>query len=59
MFMKQSEAAQLAVNYCGRFRLLQKAESPLKMGYDPELDTSPELEIDGASCYLTVIGILR
>ena len=29
------------------------------MGYDQELDTSPELDTDTASYYLTVIGILR
>ena len=29
------------------------------MGYDPELDTSPELDPDAASYYLTIIGILR
>ena len=29
------------------------------MGYDPELDTSPELESDAVSYYLTVIHFLR
>ena len=29
------------------------------MGYDPELDISPELESDAASYYLTIISILR
>ena len=29
------------------------------MGYDPELYTSPELDPDTASYYLTIIGILR
>ena len=29
------------------------------MSYDPELDTSPKLDSDSASYYLTVIGILR
>ena len=37
----------------------RKAENPFKMGYDPELDTSPELDPDEASYYLTIIGILR
>ena len=37
----------------------KKAENPFKMGYDPELDTSPELDSDSASYCLTVIGILR
>ena len=29
------------------------------MGYDPELDTSPDFYQDAASYYLTVIDILR
>ena len=29
------------------------------MDYDPELDTSPELDPDAVSYYLTIIGILR
>ena len=37
----------------------KKAENPFKMGYDPELDTSPELDPDAVSYYLTIIGILR
>ena len=37
----------------------KKAENPFKMGYNPELDTSPELDPDAASYYLTIIGILR
>ena len=37
----------------------KKAESPFEMGYDPELDTSPELDPDAASYNLTIIGILR
>ena len=37
----------------------KKVENPFKMGYDPELDTSSELDPDTVSYYLTVIGILR
>ena len=29
------------------------------MGYDPVLDTSPELVADTSSYYVTIIGILR
>ena len=29
------------------------------MGYDPELDTSSELDPDAVSFYLSIIGILR
>ena len=36
-----------------------KMENLVKKGYDPELDTSPELDSDAASYYLTIIGILR
>ena len=37
----------------------KKAESPFTMGYDLELDTSPELDPDAVSYYLTIIGFLR
>ena len=37
----------------------KKAETQIKMGYDTKLHTNPELDPDTASCYLTIIGILR
>ena len=37
----------------------KKAQNPFKMGYDPELDTSPELDPGTTSYYLTIISILR
>ena len=37
----------------------RKAENPFKMGYDPVLDTSPELDPDTVSYCLTTIGIVR
>ena len=37
----------------------KKAENLFKMGYDQELDTSPELDPDTGSYYLTIISILR
>ena len=37
----------------------RKIENPFKMGYDPELDTSPELDPGTTSYYLTIISILR
>ena len=49
----------LVANYGGIFRLSKKAENLFKMGYDPELDTSPELDTDAVSYYLTIIDILR
>ena len=51
--------AHLAANYGGRSRLPMKAKNPFRMGDDPELYTSAELEPDSASYYLTVIGIFR
>ena len=36
-----------------------KAENLFKMGYDPELDTTPESDPDASSYDLTIIGILR
>ena len=37
----------------------KEAKNPFKMGYDPELDTCPELDHNTASFYLTIISILR
>ena len=42
-----------------RHSLPKEAQNPLTMGYDPELDTSPVVDPDAASYYLTVIDILR
>ena len=52
-------AAHLAANYGCRYRLSMKVGSPFKMVYDPELNTSPELDPDAASHYLTIICIIR
>ena len=35
----------------------KNAKNPFKMGYDPELDTSQELDPNAASYYLTIIDI--
>ena len=43
----------LSSNCGGKYRIPKKAEIPFKMGYDPGLDTSPELEPYTASYYLT------
>ena len=37
-------AVHLLSNYGGKYRMLKKAENLIKMGYGPELDTSPELD---------------
>ena len=58
-------AVHLAPNYGGNLRLLKRAGNLFKIGYDPELDTSPELYPYTASYYLTmsyyltIVGILR
>ena len=41
------------------FRLPKKAKNSFKIDYDPELDTSPELDSDAMSYDLTIMGILR
>ena len=49
----------LLSNYGGKYKMPKRAKNPFKMDYDPELDTSPSLDPDSASYYLTIIGILR
>ena len=49
----------LSSNYGGNYRMPKKAENPFKTGYDPELDTSSELDSDAVSYYLMIIGILK
>ena len=41
--------AHLLSNYGGKYRMPKKADNPFKLGYDPELDTSQELDPDAAS----------
>ena len=53
----QLETAQ-SINYDCKFRLPKKAENPFKIGYDPELDISPELELDSVSYFKTIVCIL-
>ena len=52
-------AINSAAKYGGQFRLPKKAEDLFKMGYDLELDTSPEIDPDAVSHYVIVIVILR
>ena len=49
----------LAANIVGKYKISKKAENLFKMGYDPGLDTSPEIDPDAASYYLMIISILR
>ena len=39
--------------------LYKGTKSPVKVGYHPELDTSPVLDDDGANYYQGLIGVLR
>ena len=39
--------------------MFMKTENPFKMGYNPELDTSPELDPGAVSYHLTILGVLR
>ena len=39
-------AVHFSSNYGVKYMMFKKAENPFKMGYDPELDTSPELVPD-------------
>ena len=52
-------AVHLSSNYGCKHRIPTKAENPFKMRYDPELNTSPELDLDAVSYYLTIIGIMK
>ena len=49
----------LSSNYGGKYNMPEKAKNPFEMSYDPELDTSPELDPDAVSHFLFIIGILR
>ena len=46
------------LNARGR-RLSSKCRDPLKSGYRPELDTTPELKAGGVQQYQALIGVLR
>ena len=52
-------AAHLSYNYGGKYRIPKKADNPFKMGFDPELDTSMELDQDALSYYRMSISIIR
>ena len=52
-------AVHLSANHSGKFRLPEKVENLFKLGCDPEVDTSPEVDPDTAFCYLTIIHIQR
>ena len=39
--------------------MLMKAENLFKMSYNPVVDTSPEIDPDAATYYLTIISIFK
>ena len=46
-------------NYSGKFKLPRRAENSYKMGYDLELDVSPELGTNAVSYMQSITGIIR
>ena len=44
--------------YPGR-TFARRASAPMPHGYEPELDVSPELDVDAAAFYQSQIGVLR
>ena len=52
-------AVHLSSNYGVKYRMPKKTKNPFEMGYDPGMDTSPELDPDAVSHSLIVIVILR
>jgi hypothetical protein len=51
--------AYLAKQTTEKWKLPNKAETPMQTSYRPELDVTPELEPNDASYYQSLIGILR
>ena len=49
----------LAKDHMKGWKIPKKAEMPIQSSYCPELDVSPELSVDLASYYQSLIGILR
>ena len=49
----------LVANVSSRQRLPKRADDPFKLGYDSELDISPELETGAAPSLQTITSVLR
>ena len=49
----------LKKNYPNGYELIKNAPNPFPMEYEPSMDTSPLLEPDDASYYMSIIGIMR
>jgi hypothetical protein len=48
----------LKLNYSGWYVLPTKVSNPFAMGYEPELDETPDLVPDRASYYQSIIGVM-
>ena len=46
-------------NFDGQYALKGKAPNPFEVGYEPEMDVSPELPPDEASYFQSIIGVMR
>ena len=55
----RNSSIHLWTKYGGKYKMHKKAGNPFKIRHDPELDTSPGLDSDAVSYYLTIVGILR
>ena len=51
--------AHLGANYSGRYGMLKRTDNPSAIGYDPEMDISPELSPNAASYFHSIIFILE
>ena len=55
----KNDKAHLVKNFSDRYRLPKRSDNPFKIGYDPELEISPELKPDAASYFQTNTSIIR
>ena len=46
-------------NFDGKYSLTKNAPNPFAMGYDPDIDITPECEPEEASYYNSLIGMMR
>jgi hypothetical protein len=49
----------LKSNYDGWYVLPTQAANPFVMGYEPELDETPALDLDWASYFQSIIGMMQ
>ncbi len=49
----------LKSNYDGRYILPAQAANPFVIGYEPELDETPALDLDWALYFQSIIGVMQ